>query len=400
MSRNRIKDQIAIVGVSSLPRTRDGNRTARSLVAEACVQAIRDAGLKREDIDGIVSSAGPGHWLIVPPGVTEMTATLRLPNITYLNDGMGVVVSPLIDAMNAIFSGACETVLVYHYNYRTPFNSKLAAEDPFRRGFRGYDDYPAENVKNATAYTAWCARYMHENNVPREALGRVAINDRTNALRNPLAAMGSKPLTMEDYLNARMVRDPLTMFDMDLPVDAADAFILTTAERARDLPHTPVLISHAVQGLCETASDEDQLASLAHHGQDVVVRQLKQKGARGLADVNDTDIAMIYDGFTFISLSWYEKLGWCGPGEAGAFIEQNWNAQQNRLLLNGRIPVNTNGGMLSEGGTQGAGFVREAVVQLRGDAGERQVPDAKSVFLANGGFFYNSQAAVFRRDDS
>ena len=81
--------------------------------------------------------------------------------------------------------------------------------------------------------------------------------------------------------------------DMDLPVDAADAFILTTAERARDLPHVPVVISHAVQGLCETASDEDQLASLAHHGQDVVVRQLREQGACGLADFNDTDIAMI-----------------------------------------------------------------------------------------------------------
>jgi len=399
MSRNRIKDQIAIVGISSLPRTRDGNRTARSLAAEACVQAIRDAGLKREDIDGIVSSAGPGSWLLVPPGVTEMTATLRLPNITFLSDSNGVMVGALIDAVNAIYSGACETVLVYHYNYRTPFNSKLAAEDPFRRNFGGYDSYPPENVKNATAYTAWCARYMYENGVGREALGRVAINDRTNALKNPLAAMNSKPLTMEDYLNARIIRDPLNMFDMDLPVDAADAFILTTAERARDMVHKPVLISHAVQGLCETASDEDQLASLDHHGQDVVVRQLREQGACGLADFNDTDIAMVYTGFTFIFLSWLEKLGWCGKGEAGAFIEQHWNHEQDRLLLNGRIPVNTNGGMLSEGGTQGAGFVREAVLQLRGDAGERQVPGAKNVFLANGGFFYNSQAAVFRRGD-
>lgn len=398
MSRNRIKDRIAIVGLGSLPRTRDGDRSARSLAAEACVRAIRDAGMRREDIDGIVSSAGPGHWLIVPPGVTEMTATLRLPNITYLNDGMGVIVSPLIDAMNAIYSGACETVLVYHYNYRTPFNSRQAAEDPFRQSFRGYDDYPPENVKNATAYTAWCARYFHENDVSREDLGRVAINCRTHAMRNPLAAI-RKPLTMEEYLGARMVRDPLTMFDMDLPVDTADAFILTTAERARDLPHHPVLISHAVQGLCETASDEDQLASLAHHGQDVVVRQLRQQGARGL-DVGDIDIAMIYDGFTFISLSWYEKLGWCGKGEAGAFIRQNWDAEKNCILINGRIPVNTNGGMLSEGGTQGAGFLHEAVLQLRDDAGERQVPDAKAVMMANGGFFYNSQAAVLVRDDA
>lgn len=390
MGHNRIRDQIAIVGMGYTPYSREGTRTARSLAAEAAVAAIRDAGLKRDDIGGVVSSAGMGSFTICPPGATEMTTMLRLPNVEYFNDGNGVFVSPLIDAMHAIFSGAADHVLVYHYNFRSPFNSRQAAEDPFRRWLRGYDNLPPENAKNAAAYAAWSSRYIADYGVRREDLGRIAVNSRTNALDNPLAAM-RKPFTMEEYLAGRMVRDPLGMFDMDLPIDGADAFILTTAERARDMARPAVLINAAVQGLCETASDEDQLRTLDHHGQDVVVRQLWNRSDRTLADI---DLAYMYEGFTFIALSWFEKLGFCGKGEAGRFVESHWDRQANRIVLPRGVPVNRNGGMLSEGGSQGAGFVRDAVMQLRGEAGARQVADAKTALLAVGGFFYNSQALM------
>lgn len=395
MTHNALQDQIAIVGVGSTGYTRENGRTARSYAAQAAVAAIRDAGLGKDDIDGVVSSAGVGSWMIVPPGATEMVATLRLPEVTWFADGNPVIVSPLIDAMNAIHAGLCDTVLVYHYNYRSPFNSGKAATDPFRRSLRPYDALPPENARNAAAYAAWASRYLAENAVERRHLGMVAINSRTNAADNPLAAI-SAPLSPEDYLGGRMVREPLGVFDMDLPVDGADAFVLTSTERARDLPHTPILMHTAVQGLVETASDEEQLASLSRHGQDVVVRQLWDRSRRRLDDV---DVAYLYDGFTFITLSWLEKLGWCKPGQAGAFLEQHWDPAQNRLLIDGRVPVNPQGGMLSEGGTQGAGFVRDAVHQLRGDAGARQVPAARTALLAIGGFFYNSQAAVLVSDD-
>ncbi|MTD53167.1 thiolase C-terminal domain-containing protein [Amycolatopsis pithecellobii] len=396
MTHNRIQDQIAIAGVGSTGYSRKGGRTARSLAAEAAVKAIRDAGLSRADIDGVVSSAGMGSWTIVPPGATEMVAMLRLPEVTYFADGNAVIVSPLLDAMHALYSGACTAVLVYHYNFRTPFNSAKAAADPFRRNIRGYDSLPPENARNAAAYAAWASRYLHENPVQREHLGRIAVNSRTNAVGNPLAAMRT-PLTLPDYLSARMVREPLGMLDMDLPVDGAEAFVLTTTERARDLRQVPVLVHNASQGLVETAGDEEQLGSLARHGQDVVARQLWARSERRLADA---DIAYIYDGFSFISLSWLEKLGWCGPGEAGKFLEDHWRDEQNRLLIDGRVPVNPQGGMLSEGGTQGAGFLRDAVHQLRGTAGERQIDGARTALLAIGGFFYNSQGAVLVRDDA
>ena len=394
MTHNRMKNEIAIIGIGSTGYSRSGGRTAKSLAAEAAVLAIRDAGVKREDIGAVVSAPGPGSWLLVPPGSTEMVATLRLPNITYFTDGNGVMVAPLMDAMNAIYAGLCDYALVFHYNFRSPFNSKLAAADPFRRNIKGYDTLPPETVKNAAAYAAWASRYIHDNNVKREQLARVAVNSRTNAVDNPLAAMRT-PLTIEDYLKARMVRDPLSMLDMDLPVDGADAFVLTSAERARSAPYPRVLIHHASQGLCETAFDEDQLGSLAHHGQDVVVKQLWAKSERTLKDV---DVAYLYEGFTFITLSWIEKLGWCAPGKAGRFLEEHWDAANNRLMIDGKIPVNTQGGMLSEGGTQGAGFVRDAVKQLRGTAGPHQVQGARTALLAVGGFFYNAQSMVLIRE--
>ncbi|WP_412515696.1 hypothetical protein K8Z49_28430 [Actinomadura madurae] len=395
MTHNGIQDRIAIVGVGSTGYTRRTGRSARTLAAEAAVAAIRDAGLTRDDIDGVVSSAGMGSWTIVPPGATEMVAMLRLPEVTYFGDGNPVIVGPLLDAMNAIYAGVCDTVLVYHYNFRSPYNSRKAAEDPFRRWVRGYDNPPPENARNAAAYAAWASRYLHENQVTRRHLGRIAVNSRTNAADNPLAAMRTR-LTLDDYLAAPMIREPLGMLDMDLPVDGAEAFVLTSAERARDLPHAPVLIHTASEGLVETASDEEQLASLHRHGQDVVVGQLRARSERTLADV---DVAYIYDGFTFITLSWFEKLGWCDPGEAGKFVEEHWDTERDRLLIDGRVRVNPQGGMLSEGGSQGTGYVRDAVHQLRATAGDRQIPGARTALLAIGGFFYNSQAAVLVADE-
>jgi acetyl-CoA acetyltransferase len=199
---------------------------------------------------------------------------------------------------------------------------------------------------------------------------------------------------MEDYLAARMIREPLSMLDMDIPVDGGDAFVLTTAERARDLPNRPVLIHAACDGIVASPG-EDQIPGLHRHGQHVVVDFLK---ARSDLWIDDVDLYYPYDGFTIITLSWFENSGWCGPGEAGDFIRDYWDKDADRILINGKVPVNTHGGALSEGGTQGSGHVREAVTQLRGAAGERQVPWAKSALVTPGGFFFNSQGMVLRVD--
>jgi acetyl-CoA acetyltransferase len=154
-----------------------------------------------------------------------------------------------------------------------------------------------------------------------------------------------------------------------------------------------VLIHAATVGLVDR-NDEDQLPGLSRHGQHVVIEALRAKSDLWLDDV---DVYYPYDGFTIITIGWLENTGWCAPGTADRFIREHWDDGTNRMLINGRVPVNSHGGSLSEGGTRGTGHVREAVVQLRGDAGERQVDGARTALVTSGGFFFNSQGAIFRR---
>ena len=248
-------------------------------------------------------------------------------------------------------------------------------------------------MQGSVGYTAWASRYLHEFGGTREDFGLVAINDRSNAARNPGAAI-REPLTMDGYLSARMIRDPLCMLDMDIAVDGADAFVVTTSERARDMALPPVLINAVTLGMTGKPS-ETQTPSLRDHGQQVVVEALK---ARGDFWIEDCDVYFPYDGFTIITLNWFENVGYCGPGEAGDFLRQHWDRGTNSVRLDGRVAVNPHGGSLSEGATQGSGHLREAVHQLQGLAGARQVPGAQRAIVTAGGFFFNAQGAILRAD--
>jgi len=386
MTRYPAKDQVAIVGIGSTGFSRDSGRSSAGLAADASIAAIRDAGLGRDDIDGVVVAAEPGA-----PPPHQLASILGIPTISHHTRPTPVAGFALMDAVNAVFAGACDTALVCLSMMRSPGTSRSVSGDPFRRNLvMGTPTYP-ENANMAAAYAAWASRYIYEYDTRREDFGYVAINGRTNAAQNPLAVMRS-PLTMSDYLAARMIREPLCLFDMDVPCDGADAFVVTSAERARQLPHTPVLVHAATAGLVGT-NDEDQLPSLRRHGQHVVVERLK---ATSDIWIDDVDVYLPYDGFSIITLGWIENTGWCAPGHAGRFLEEHWDAPTNRVLIDGRIPVNPHGGSLSEGATRGSGHLREAVVQLRGDAGERQVPGARTALVTPGGFFFNSQGFVLR----
>lgn len=387
MARNPAKDAVAFVGIGTTGFARTSDRSALANALDASTQAIRDAGLTAADIDGVVCINEPGS-----PGPEMIATSLGLPNVTHFSKPTPVVMNAIVDAMNAIFSGSCDTVLVISTMLRLPWNSRSAANDPFRRhlGSMPSAGIP-ETIAMAPAYTAWASRYIHDHGVTKEPFGRIAVNMRTNARTNPLAAMRA-PITLDDYYAARMIREPLCLLDMDIPVDGADAFVLTTTERARVLPHPPVLIHAATVGL--GTSDEDQLPGLGRHGQHVVVEALRAKSDLWLDDV---DVFLPYDGFTIITLGWFENVGWCPPGGAAKFLADNWDADNDRILIDGRIPVNPHGGSLSEGATRGTGHVREAVVQLRGEAGDRQVPGAEVALVTPGGFFFNAQGAVLRR---
>jgi acetyl-CoA acetyltransferase len=387
--RNPIKDQVAIIGSGSTGYTRHGSdRSQASLATEACVKAVEDAGIDKSMIDGVVGTTPPAP---------NMTAALGLTEVRYYTSEVAPFGHTVIQAANAIFAGACDVAVVYHSVYRTAMNSRSAAADPWRRrGATGGASRDApDRIELGVSYAAWAGRYLHETGTSREHLGLVAVSDRSYGCLNPLAVMQS-PLTREDYLNARMIREPLGLFDMDVPADGADALVLTTTERARDLCPDPVLIhatSTGVTGPGGFWGGEAQARDLHHHGQQIVVRDLQAKSDLWLDDI---DVYFPYDGFSFITLSWIENTGWCGFGEAGEFLAANLD-EQGRIRIHGRIPVNPHGGALSEGATQGAGHIREAVTQLRGRAGPRQAPAAQTALLTPGGFFFNSQGLILRR---
>lgn len=387
MARNPAKDQVAIVGIGSTGFSRTNERSALALGLDAATRAIRDAGLQASDIDGIVAVAEPGA-----PSSPMFASSLGLDTLTHWTHPAPVVMFAIIDAVNAIHSGSADTVLVISSILRLPWASRSAASDPFRRQPPSSIARVPEDISLATGYAAWASRYLHEHGATREAWARIAVNDRTNAQQNPLAAMRT-PLSFDDYYAARMIRAPLCMLDMDLPVDGADAFVLTSAQRARTLPHAPVLVHATAAGMVGENS-EDQLGSLQRHGQHVVVEQLKAKSDFWIGDL---DVYYPYDGFTIITAAWIENTGWCKPGEAERFLRVHWVETENRVLIDGRIPINSHGGSLSEGGTRGTGHLREAVMQLRGEAGDRQVQGARTALVTPGGFFFNSQGALLRR---
>ena len=399
-TRNPIKDKVAIVGVGSIPFVRDaGGRSAMSMVVEACTNAIADAGLKPKDIDGMAGINGAAPRFVV--------GGIGVPELRWWGVGTDTVAGFRRVDDNAIFSGACETALIYASWYRGPRNSRSAAQDQFRAraaatqeapGLRGGQVNPHVGfhvpLRGMNAdYAGWMARYMHEYGARREDFGLVAINGRTNAAMNEQAVL-REPLTMEGYLAARMVRDPQCILDMDIPIDGADAMVLTTAEHAKHLRKKPVYIHATSYGMTDHP-EPDQAIDLRHNGQQIAIKALWEKSDLKLKDM---DIYFPYDGFTILALNWIENVGWCKRGEAGDFLRQHWDKTEGRVKVNGKMPFNTHGGFLSEGATQGTGHLREAVLQLRGEAGRRQVPNVKAALVDPGGMNYNAQAMIFRTD--
>lgn len=219
------------------------------------------------------------------------------------------------------------------------------------------------------------SHYFHRYGGDREVLGRIAVNARTNAGLNP-EAVYRDPITLDDYLSARMVSSPFGLYDCDVPVDGAVAVIVSAADIAADLAKPPVFIEAVGTQIMETLSWDQ--GTLTHMPQSLgPAAHLWSRTDLRPANV---DVALLYDGFTFNALSWLEGLGFCDFGDAREFIGDG-----SAIALGGRLPINPHGGQLSAGRTHGYGFFREAVLQLRGEAPGRQVADSKVAVVTAGG---------------
>jgi acetyl-CoA acetyltransferase/uncharacterized OB-fold protein len=355
-----------------------------SLAIDASLEAIADAGLTLDDIDGLSTYPGASGAGMSEGGASAIEEALRI-HPTWINGG-GDLPGPggaVIAAAMAVASGLCRHVLCFRTVWESTFaalaaqrhrehGSELAerVSGPFREWRAPFGAMSAANWIGMNAN-----QYLHRYRSPREMLGLIAVNARRNAALNP-AAIYRDPMTMDDYLSARPITSPFGLYDCDVPCDGSIAVIVSAASVAEDLPHPAVRIEAVGTQILERVSwDQD---TLTHEPQ--VIGQAAHLWTRTAVQPSDVDVALVYDGFTFNAISWLEGLGFCGFGEA-----YDWLDGGRRIALDGELPVNPHGGQLSEGRTHGFGFLYEAVTQLRHDAGARQVKDAKTAAVTSGG---------------
>ena len=376
--------------ISGVGQSQVGRRIYRDpldLTIEGTFAALENAGLTVADIDGI--STYPGA-LSTPPGfsgvgVTELQEALHL-ELNWFSGGME---SPgqfgsVVNAIAAVATGLCRHVVCF----RTVWEASAQGDQgraSVTMGAGGGGSYRADGFMQwtlpfgAPSAANWIGmmaqRHFHEFGTTREQLAQIALNARRNAQVNP-KAIYRDPMTMDDYMDVRMVSEPLCLYDCDVPADGSTVVIVSAAETAGDLRRPPVKIE-AVGSALHGRNSWDQFDDLTTMAARDAAAMMWERSDLTPADV---DLVEAYDGFSFITLCWLEALGFCGRGEGGAFIEGG-----QRIARDGELPLNTQGGQLSAGRLHGYGFLHEACTQLWGEAGERQVGGDPEVAVAAAG---------------
>ncbi|HEY1828265.1 MAG TPA: thiolase family protein [Acidimicrobiales bacterium] len=384
--------------ISGIGQSDIGRRLGRDdldLTCEAALRAIADAGLTRDDIDGL--STYPGMGVGTPgfagPTSPEVQDALGLSLNWHDGGGEGAgQMRAVISASLAVAAGLARHVLVYRTVSEGTAQGKGGRQGIGGSGGGGggggvprFGSFMQWSLPfGAVSAANWIAlvgqRRMHEFGLTREQLGQIAVNNRANAALNP-KAIYTDPMSLDDYLNARMISTPLCLYDCDAPCDGATAVIVSHRDVADDLDHPAVQIN-AVGTALRGRPSWDQF-------DDMTTMAARDAGAsmweRTELTPKDVDTAQLYDGFSVLTITWLEALGFCGRGESGPFIEGGAN-----IARDGLLPLNTAGGQLSGGRLHGFGLIHEACVQLRGEGGARQVVRAggrnpEVAAVANGG---------------
>ncbi|MDD7812960.1 OB-fold domain-containing protein [Mycobacterium sp. CSUR Q5927] len=378
VTTDKFEDKSAITGIGASRLGRRLMAAPLALTVEACQAAVADAGLTFDDIDGLstypsLDVAGMGEG-----GVTALEGALGL-RPTWINGGMDTFGpgGSVIAAMMAVATGLARHVLCFRTVWESTFSELLKAgkaSPPGGQRTTGWQT-PFGAISAAHTLAQNAQRHFHRYGTTRETLGWIALNQRANATLNP-TAIYRDPMTMDDYLSARMITTPFGLYDCDVPCDGAVAVIVSAVDAARDLAKPPVLVEAVGTQIIERI-DWDQ-STLTHEPQ--VLGQAAHLWSRTSLRPADVDVAELYDGFSFNCLSWIEALGFCGIGESKSFLDGGTN-----IARDGVLPLNTHGGQLSHGRTHGMGLIHEAVTQLRGEAGERQVAGARVAVASSGG---------------
>ncbi|HXQ47809.1 MAG TPA: hypothetical protein VN806_14400 [Caulobacteraceae bacterium] len=348
-----LRNRTAVVGVSQTPLERRSARSIGAVAVEAALNAIADAGLTRADIDGYVGApAAPGASALHADGVDEVSAgfmvsALGLKDASWVTDVDGMAGGMVVAAVQALATGSCRYVLALRALYNPPDRKYSESRTTLAAGPDQFT-LPYGIGPGGGRFAQWLQRYMYDHGASREALFEIAVLAREHAQHNPLAIWrDAGALTLDTYMNARWINEPMCLYDSDMPVTGAAAVVMTTAERATGSPHRPAYIAGYANSANPTAVFE--------------VSGITRRDVR---------VAQIYDGYAPMVWLWLERFGFCGVGEAHQF------AAGDRVRLGGELPLNTFGGALGEGRLHGMGHVREAALQAMGRAGPRQVRDA------------------------
>jgi acetyl-CoA acetyltransferase len=393
MNREPFERRVVISGVGQSAIGRQLDRSGFQLTLDAILAAIEDAGLTVDDIDGLA---------VFPGGSNANVPGYSGANLYEVQDALGITTTwrqgqvegaclPFYGPALAVASGQARHVVVF----RTVKEGSAARKAGGRPAYGSTKPtaegplawlLPLGALSPACHVAPFATRYMHEFGVRREQLAWIPVVQRAHAALNP-DAVYRDPITVDDYLAARMISTPICLFDCDVPADGSTAIVISAAETAEDL-RAPVRIE-AMAGVIDGRPSWEQWESMSRVGYATAAAMWARTDLRPA----DVDVAQLYDGFTIEVVWWLEALGFCEPGGAAAFVEGG-----TRIALGGELPLNTWGGQLSGGRLHAAfGHTAEAVRQLRGEAGKRQVAGAEVVVISNVGGYEAGAALLTKR---
>lgn len=391
MSEHPLSGKVAIVGIGETGYIRGSEQTVLEMILSASMAAIRDAGLTPADVDGVLPPPGFVAW-------DEIAAHLGIPDVRYTATPQMGGASPtaaLTTAMMAVASGVAHTILVpIGWNGYSALRPRPDAKPEKRRFSAAFFEtvrnyYGPYGLRSAPWwYALYLQRYVELYGVPAEAPGAVAVAARKHAQLQPNALMHGRELTMADYLASDIITEPLRKYDCCVETDCAAAVVVTSSERARDLPHTPVLLLGGAEGHADPAHELTNRKDVLDLG---LTRAAPRAFEMAGVSANDMDFLQIYDCFTHVVLLQLEALGLAERGGAADFVKGG------TLELGGAFPLNTAGGMLSQGHCWGLNLVVEATRQLRHDAGPAQVAGAELGLVTGYGDLGDGSIAILGR---